>query len=137
MATINGVVQPVARLGADPRIRTERVDVLGHNRRKGGSQSLVATDPAELLVVRHIAVENGSFDTVAESFETIEQRIMPGRHKSAHDQKIEPDLHHVSLLLAMSALALRPWCKCPVTAGIFETMSLTDPMGIDRITEAN
>ena len=95
------------RLGADPRIRAKRVGVLGHNRRKGGSQSLVATDPAKLLVVRQIVIENANFDTVIpERFETIEQRIMFGRHKSARDQKIEADLHHVSPLLPTSGLAL-------------------------------
>jgi hypothetical protein len=69
--------------------------------------------------VRQIAVENGNFDTVIpESFETIEQRIMLGRYKSAHDQKVEPDLHRVSPLLPMSGLALRRAIQGPVTAGI-------------------
>ena len=138
MATINGVVQAVAGLGADPGIRAERAGVLGHNRRKGGPQSLIATDPAKLLVVRQITVENRNFDTIVpERFETIEQRIMLGRDKSTHDQKIEADLHNVSPLLPTSGLAPPPAVQVPGDSRNFGTRSLIDPMRIDGITASN
>jgi hypothetical protein len=60
---------------------------------------------------------------------------MLGSHKSAHDQKVEPDLHHASPSFPMSGLVLRRAIQWHGDSG--NSGPLTDPMGIDRITESS